>query len=312
MIVGIPKGLLYWKYYVFIETLLKELDIDYITSPDTNKDILDAGVNYCVDEACLPIKVFHGHVAYLKDKCDILLVPRVMQLSEREFICPKFCGLPEMIKNSIGNIPYLIEEPIYATTEKLLYVWVRSFAEKFTKDNRKITKAFKKALEEQKAYVNGINDNEFLIKVGLLGHPYNIYDNFSNMNIIKKLHSCGIGVVTDEFIDMHLINNSISTLFKKPFWTFARKSYGAAAVLHENKYVDGLVYVSSFACGIDSVVIELIKERIGEFPLLIIKIDEHSGEGGIETRIEAFADMLERRLRNENKFSESREFISGS
>jgi predicted nucleotide-binding protein (sugar kinase/HSP70/actin superfamily) len=312
MIVGIPKGLLYWKYYVFIETLLKELEIQYTTSPDTNKDILDAGVKYCVDEACLPIKVFHGHIAYLKDKCDILLVPRVMQLSEREFICPKFCGLPEMIKNSISNLPFIIEEPIYASTEKLLYDWVKVFAGQFTKDKRRIIRAFKKALEEQKAYENGINDTEFLIKVGLLGHPYNIYDNFCNMNIIKKLHSCGIGVITDEFIDTKLINNSISTLFKKPFWTFARKSYGAASVLYENKGVDGLVYISSFACGIDSVVIELIKERIGEFPLLIIKIDEHSGEGGIETRVEAFSDMLERRLKNENKLSESRKLISGS
>jgi Uncharacterized protein conserved in bacteria len=67
--------------------------------------------------------------------------------------------------------------------------------------------------------------------------------------------------------------------------------------------IDGIIYVSSFACGIDSVVMELIKERIGEFPLLILKIDEQTGEAGFNTRIEAFIDMIERRKEIEGNLS---------
>ena len=63
------------------------------------------GAQYCVDEACLPVKVFHGHVCYLKDKCDLLFIPRIMQLYKDEYICPKFCGLPEMVINSIPGLP---------------------------------------------------------------------------------------------------------------------------------------------------------------------------------------------------------------
>ena len=34
--------------------------------------------------------------------------------------------------------------------------------------------------------------------------------------------------------------------------------------------------------------------------MLVIKLDEHTGEAGMDTRVEAFIDMLERRVLNEN------------
>lgn len=312
MVIGIPKGLLYSKYHVFIETFLQELEAEIIVSPDTNKAILDEGIRHCVDEACLPIKIFHGHVAWLKDKCDFIIVPRIMQLKEREYICPKFCGLPEMIKNSIPDLPGITEEPIYATSKEELFKWAKSVGILLTKDRVRIKKAFDTALNKQKGYKTGINDKDYSIKVALIGHPYSVYDGFCNMNVVKKLNNCGIGVITEEHVEEELIHSQIKKLFKRPFWTFARNSYGSAISLFEEGQVDGIVYVSSFACGIDSVVLELIKERIGDFPLLVLKLDEHSGEAGLETRVEAFGDMLGRRLKDENKYSEFRKHISCS
>lgn len=312
MVIGIPKGLLYYKYHIFIESYLQELGAEIIVSPDTNKSILDEGVKQCVDEACLPIKIFHGHVSWLKDKCDVIIVPRIMQLRKREYICPKFCGLPEMIKNSIPGLPEITEEPIYATSKEELFKWAKDIGQLLTKDKTRIRKAFDTALDKQMSNKIGIDNEGYSIKVALLGHPYSIYDEFSNMNIVKKLNSNGIGIITEEYVEEKLVESQVLKLFKKPFWTFARNSYGSAAALFENGEIDGIVYVSSFACGIDSVVLELIKEKIGDFPLLVLKLDEHSGEAGLETRVEAFADMLGRRLRNENKHSQFGEHISCS
>jgi predicted nucleotide-binding protein (sugar kinase/HSP70/actin superfamily) len=312
MVFGIPKGLLYYKYHVFIEEYLQELGAEIIVSPDTNKDILDEGVKYCVDEACLPVKVFHGHVAWLRNKCDTIIVPRIMQLREREYICPKFCGLPEMIKNSIPDLPAITEEPIYAVKKDDLFKWAKNVGEMVTGDRGRIKRAFETALDKQRSFNTGYNDSGFKIKVALVGHPYSIYDSYCNMNIKKKLNDCGIGVITEEHVDENVIDEQVKRLFKKPFWTFARNSYGSSIALIQDGMIDGVVYVSSFACGIDSVVIELIKEQIGDFPMLILKVDEHTGEGGVETRIEAFADMLERRIRHENKLSQSGEFVSCS
>lgn len=301
--IGIPKGLLYNKYHPFLVTLFSELGAEIITSGDTNKEILDEGVKHCVDEACLPIKIFHGHVSAIKDKCDVIIIPRIMQLKKREYICPKFCGLPEMVLNSIDGMPQSITKPIYATSEKNLYNWVLDAGRVVTRDTGKIKEAYSKALFEQKNFKLGIKNENYDINIALAGHPYNIYDNYINMNIVKKLNKLGIGIITEEYTDDSSKDNMVKKLYKKPFWTFTRNNYGFVSAVCNNKAVDGIIYISSFNCGIDSVTVEFIKYEIGDFPFLIIKLDEHTGEAGIDTRIEAFADLLERRYRNEINIS---------
>ncbi|MBU3181100.1 acyl-CoA dehydratase activase-related protein [Clostridium psychrophilum] len=312
MKVGIPKGLLYYKYYPFIEKFLIELGAEIITSTDTNKNILNEGIKYCVDEACLPIKIFHGHILDIKDKCDLLIIPRFMRVHEQEFICPKFCGLPEMILCSIPNLPKVMTEPIYATNEKDLYTWCKKLAGMITKDKNSIKVAFRKALAEQRNTKFGIKNTGYKINVALVGHPYNLYDTFINMDIVKKLNRLGVGVITEEYVKREQINLEVKKLFKRPFWTFATNSYGFTTSIAKNEEIDGAIYISSFACGIDSVVIELIKEKIEDFPFLVLKVDEHTGEGGVDTRIEAFIDMIERKNNNENNISTLRQHTSCS
>lgn len=295
MRVGIPKALLYCRYHPFIESFFCELGSEIILSEDTNKTILDEGVKYCVDEACLPVKVFHGHVASIKDKCDIVVVPRIMRLKKREFICPKFCGLPEMIINSIPHMPEVTTIPIYADSPDNFLRSIVGIGNMITKNKGKIKKAYNIALTEQRKHRTGIMDKGYKINIALTGHPYNIYDTYVNMDIVKKLNKLGIGVITSECISEELINSNVGQLYKKPFWTFARENYGFSTYACENHFVDGIIYISSFACGIDSVVTELIKDSTGDFPFLTLKIDEHTGDAGLDTRIEAFFDMLERR-----------------
>lgn len=146
MVVGIPKGLLYWKYGFGIEAFLKELGVEYIISPDTNRDILDRGVNTCVDDACLPVKIFHGHVHWLKDKCDLIITPRIMKVAHREFICPKFCGLIEMLKNSIEGLPAITEAPANMDTREDILRWLMSVGKLLNCNRREIINAYKKSL----------------------------------------------------------------------------------------------------------------------------------------------------------------------
>lgn len=305
MVVGLPKGLMYWKYGLSLEAFLKELGIQYIVSPDTSRDILDRGVNSCVDDACLPIKVFHGHVHWLKDKCDLIITPRIMKVAPREYICPKFCGLIEMLKNSIPGLPALTEAPLNMVTRTELLQWFMMLGKTLNCDKRSIANAYKKAESLYHTVDKGYDDDEYKHKVALMGHTYNIYDNFGNMNIKKKLNKLNIGVITEEKVSEDAIEKAIEKLYKKPFWSFAKKSYGASVSLYNEGVVEGIIYISSFACGIDSVVIELIKEQIGDFPFMVLKIDEHTGEAGVDTRIEAFSDMLGRRRYSENKCSQS-------
>lgn len=296
MRIGIPKGLLYSKYHPFFENFFFGLGGDIINSENTNKRILNLGVKHCVDEACLPVKIYHGHVASIKDQCDFLVIPRIMQIHNYEYICPKFCGLPEMIMHSIPNIPPVTLEPLYMHSNKSLYKWCLSVGSMITENKRKIRDAFEHAITAQNSFRTGINNPNNKITVMLAGHPYILNDSYINMNIIKKLNDKGIGIITEEFAPSPLADSQVKKLIVKPFWTFCRNLYGAATAFYQESKINGIIYLSSFACGIDSVVVDLIRLNTGDFPMLVIKLDEHTGEAGVDTRLEAFIDMLERRM----------------
>lgn len=295
MRVGFPRGLLFDELNPFFRRFFTELGAEMVVSPETNRTILDEGIKYCVDEACLPVKVFHGHAACLRKECDIMLVPRVMRLARGEYICPKFCGLPEMVKNDIPDMPELIDETFSGNSGREITNWAIKAGSRVTTSRRRIIKALEAALPERIRRSPGFSDEGRALSIALIGHPYNICDEFINMGIVRKLHALGAGIVTGDSVDGARIDDEARELYKRPFWTFARKNYGFAVHIAKTGNADGIIYLSSFACGIDSVVVELILDRIGDFPFLLVKLDEHTGEAGLETRLEAFVELLERR-----------------
>mgnify|MGYP001127332079 CR=1 FL=1 len=72
----------------------------------------------------------------------------------------------------------------------------------------------------------------------------------------------------------------------------------AGHFLKDNK-VDGVITITAFGCGPDSLMVERITRRAKQFnkPLLNLTIDEQTGEAGFVTRLEAFVDMLFRKKR---------------
>ncbi len=107
--IGIPRAMYFYEFYPVWEAYFKSLGFEILLSPKTNKDILNAGILACVDEACLPVKIFHGHVVFLKDKVDYIFIPRIIGLHKREYNCPKHLGLSDMIKSSIDELPEIID-----------------------------------------------------------------------------------------------------------------------------------------------------------------------------------------------------------
>jgi len=69
--IGIPKGLLYYEYGNLWHDFFKNLGLEIIYSPNTNQEILDQGKKLLVDESCLPMKIYMGHLWFLSGKCDI-------------------------------------------------------------------------------------------------------------------------------------------------------------------------------------------------------------------------------------------------
>ena len=96
MKIGLPKGLYYYyctKWIYFFE----ELGIE-VVSFDTNKEILELGNTLATSEMCLSLKIFLGHVAYLKDKCDYILIPK-LNYGIKDQMCSNFDCLYDLCNN---------------------------------------------------------------------------------------------------------------------------------------------------------------------------------------------------------------------
>ena len=84
--VGIPRGLFYYQFYPLWRSFFEELGAEIVVSDNTSKKILDDGVKKCVDEACLPVKIFYGHVENLKDRVVLAQAYKCL----KKYVCPKF------------------------------------------------------------------------------------------------------------------------------------------------------------------------------------------------------------------------------
>ena len=81
------------------------------------------------------------------------------------------------------------------------------------------------------------------------------------------------------------------------YWANEPELTGSAAYFILNNKVDGIIALSAFGCGPDSLMIDEINFHASQMkiPLLNLIIDEHTGEAGFVTRLEAFIDMLSRK-----------------
>ena len=106
MRIGLPRALLYYNFRPALEKLLTVNGAEVLVSSATNKLKLEQGLALCEDEVCLPVKVMMGHIqCLLEQNIDALFIPRVVSLERKRYICPKFLGLPDMVRSKFGSVP---------------------------------------------------------------------------------------------------------------------------------------------------------------------------------------------------------------
>lgn len=313
--VGIPRALLYYYYYPMWRVFFNELGTEVVLSSPSTKGMLDNGLKYAVDEVCLPVKMAFGHVLNLVGKVDYIFLPRMVSVKRREYICPKFLGFPDMVRH-LDGLPRLIDVNVNLYKRKKdAYLAAKEVGKLFTRSHFKIWGAFRRSLDAQKKYfkllqlglmpdealalLEGRAGDEVLPKPGgftvaLIGHPYNIYDSFTSMNIIRRLRVMGANVITAEHLPEKVVRSCAARLPKKLFWTLGQRMVGAAFHYFDRQDVSGMVHVAAFGCGPDSMTGELIERQAhaAGMPFLNLTLDEHTGETGVVTRLEAFLDMV--------------------
>ena len=323
MKVGLPRALLFYYYFPLWQAFFHNLGVETVVSHETTRDMVDAGVRCSVAEICLPIKIVAGRVAaLLRTDVDYVFVPRMITVEQARHFCPKFIGLPDMLRQIIPGLTERLFAPdVRCRQESLVDIMDRrDFAAPLGVSEGKVKKAFAAAAHAweqfRRYHRQGYTIDEDLARLagrpppppdaaggpatlprGLLGHAYNPYAPFVRMDIIPRLRKLGAHVVTFEMLDEALIAAKVAPLHKDLPWTFSNKLLGAGYSFFASDAIDGLIHVTAFGCGPDSMLGRLLEFEAVEQgkPFMTIRVDEHTGVAHLLTRIEAFTDMLRRK-----------------
>ena len=302
--IGIPKALLYYKYGNLWTMFFEELDLDILISPNTNNNILENGTNLSLDEACMALKVYLGHINYLIGKCDYILVPRIKCLKKHEKLCTNFSCLYDLVNNLFDTkiLNYNIdvengEDEVYAFIsmgKELGFSYLKSY-QSYLKAKEKDNMLKLRKINKQKTVLATSNN----IKILIAGHPYVLYDDMLGKRIIKILEDNNIDIIYSDNYDNKYLDKYSKKISKSNYFTYNKEIM--AAISYYESMVDGIILITAFPCGPDSLCNEMIKRYVS-IPKIEITIDGSNATGGIETRLESFIDILkERKTKNERK-----------
>ena len=321
--IGIPRAISYYNNYPFYLGFFNSLGIEVVLSDPTTTAIINEGVKYVVSDTCLPIKVYVGHVVNLLDKgCEYIFVPSIQSTGYKINNCSKIRGLPEIIRNVINRDFKMIEPTLDKTENRGLKDFCCEIGNELgITDKKEIKKAVEKGFELYnnfyKMTLSGVKYKDALenavkgeiikssadvvkpLSVAIMGHGYNLFDERISLNIISKLEKMDVKVYTSLDVSREQALSAIKNLGEVQYWANELELTGTAGHFLLKNNVDGIIALSAFGCGPDSLMVDEISYHCKEagMPLIHLTIDEHTGEAGFITRLEAFIDMLMRKKR---------------
>lgn len=341
MRIGFPRALYYFDYFPFWAGFFHRLDIEVVTSPPTHRQIMDQGLKKASDETCLPLKLLAGHIQALKD-VDWIFLPRIVSVEADTYTCPKFLGIPESVLSAVPlGMSVLTVTLNWRKGKRQVLKDLEALGMQLGKAKADIRKAFSQGLDWQKSYQDSmgagwnfeesireieratkdlkkipltvlkssstfpiVDSNTDRLRIALVGHSYLTHESYANLNLLRKLRE-KVDVELVQSVNQEEVEIHLSGLRKKLFWSHSKQIFGASDKFATDQRVDGIIYLTCFGCGTDSMVQELVSRKAREQhkPYMMVTLDEHSGEAGLVTRLEAFLDMVERRRVHEGYIS---------
>jgi predicted nucleotide-binding protein (sugar kinase/HSP70/actin superfamily) len=300
--VGIPKSFSVHSMYPLYSWFFHSLGIKTFLSTELPAD----GISRVESSYCFPAEIAHGSVQDILDKgADYILVPhyRDMDSLEKDVhanFCPITQSLPYYIKKAFPEVDENKFLPLVVSfkfgEEKALEHFVK-LGQQLSIDETEIKRAFKIALTKQNEYFNKAmalgqkaleeTKKEDRAVIALLGRPYNAFTAEANMGIPRKFSTRGYSIIPFDILPV-----DEEKIFPNMYWYYGQLDMKATVMLKDIDNVF-ITYITNFSCAPDSFILHYIKWIMGSKPFLILELDSHSADAGIDTRVEAFLDIIE-------------------
>lgn len=304
--IGIPKALLYYRYKTMWRTFFEKLGRTVVFSEDSDRSTLEKGAYLSIDECCLASKLYMGHVAALAGKCDAVFVPSIDNLGNMKGFCTKFQALPDLVQNTFGNdAPRIVSCEVDHTDSKIKESQAfTELGQRFGASKKKAKEAYQEAVRAQKKAdekrakkqaealkaTEKLPKSERPLRILVAAHPYVVHDAFVGAPLVDMLKSLDVLVLhTNCFDHEKALERSYEFSDTLP-WIVNREMIGTILSLYDQ--VDGIVLMSAFPCGPDSMTNDALMRCIKGKPILSLTVDAQSGTAGLETRLESFVDIL--------------------
>ncbi len=324
MRVGIPRGLLFNDFSPFFIPFFNYLGIKTIVSDKTNRNIINRGLEIVPAEYCFPAKVAYGHVDnLLKKGVDFIFIPHIANTGEptRGYKYCVTCLWTQSTPDLMISAPKLIKaglNPKNLLSPSLFFDWglehiedqMKKTVAKMGYCTKNVRAALQEGLVNKKKFDGKIeekikevfdsikekckkNEPAFLV----MARPYTAYDANVNNDIVNKILNAGYLAIPLEFAPIGLID--ISKQMPKMYWIQGQKKLAAIELLNKNKNLFG-IDITYFACGPDAQINQQMRCRTQK-PFLTVEMDEHTGDAGIDTRLQAFFNTVKSYLGIEAK-----------
>ncbi|MCL1991905.1 MAG: acyl-CoA dehydratase activase, partial [Spirochaetes bacterium] len=300
--VGIPRSLSVHTLYPLYSWFFHELGIKTFLS----QEVAHEGIAKAEASYCFPAEIAHGAVQDCLDRgAHYVLLPHYKDMpSYEEDVHANFCPISQAL-------PYYIEKAFPDIDKSRWLPLVVSFkfgdgkALEFFEEmtdrlgiaREKTSVAFAKAWEMQKAYFEagrkmGVQALEEARAAGrpviaLFGRPYNAFTPEANMGIPRKFTSRGYSIVPFDILPFEG-----EASFPNMYWYYGQQDVKAAGLLKKEDNIY-LAFITNFSCAPDSFILHYIKWIMGQKPFLVLELDSHSADAGIDTRVEAFIDIID-------------------
>ena len=300
--IGIPRCFSVHTLYPFYSRLFHELGVKTFLSEDVDHE----GVARAESTYCFPAEIAHGAVqdAWTR-RPDFIFLPHFRDMpSYEEKVHANFCpitqALPYYIGKAFPDIPAERLLPVVVSFKfgkKKAFEHFRAMGERLGVGEAEMAAAFDKACEAQDEYFRRASElgRRALDAaraadrpvIALLGRPYNAFTAEANMGIPRKFLTRGYSIIPFDFLPFE-----DETIYANMYWYYGQQDLKAASVVKEEPNLH-VAYVSNFSCAPDSFILHYIKWMMGQKPFLVLELDSHSADAGIDTRIEAFLDIIE-------------------
>ena len=122
--------------------------------------------------------------------------------------------------------------------------------------------------------------------VVLFGRPYSAFVDEAHMGIPHKLATRGVAVIPLDFLPLAQERTT-----RHMYWGIGQLITQAARIVKNHPQLFA-VYITNFSCGPDSFLLGYFRNIMGRKPSLTLELDSHTADAGLETRIEAFLDIV--------------------